>query len=112
MIIKSLENTPAEPINEVGVNGVTRQILLGPVDGAPNFTMRCFTVAPGGYTYYHTHDYEHEIFILSGAGTARGRDQEVPIRAGEAILVLPNELHQILNPHSEPLVFLCLIPNQ
>jgi quercetin dioxygenase-like cupin family protein len=112
MVIKSLASTPAEQINETGVLGVTRQILLGPQDGAPNFTMRCFTVAPGGYTYYHAHDYEHEIFIVSGTGIARGKNREVQIKSNEAILVPPNEIHQILNPHPEPLVFLCLIPNQ
>jgi len=111
MIIKSLSLVPAEPVTEQGVKGVIRQIVLSPSDGAPNFTMRCFTVEPGGYTYYHSHDYEHEIFILKGQGMARGKDSEQKLVAGDAVLVMPLEVHQILNPYSEPLVFLCLIPN-
>ncbi len=112
MVIKKLTDLENLPVTGEGVDKVTRRVVLGAEDGAPNFTMRCFTVAPGGFTFYHTHDYEHELFILSGSGVARGVNSEVSIERDEAILVMPNEWHQFINNGQEPLVFLCIIPNQ
>ena len=99
-----------ETIDEKGVKGVEKQVLLGSEDGVPNFIMRQFTVEPGGYTFYHTHDFEHEIYILSGNGVARSDREETAISEKTVILVKPNEVHQFVNNGSEPLVFLCLIP--
>lgn len=112
MVIKSLAEVPGEIIEGAGVDGVTRQVLLSPKDGAPNFTMRCFTIEPGGFTFYHTHRYEHEVYVLAGQGVARGKDSETKIVAGNAILVVPDEHHQFINTGNEPLVFLCIIPNE
>lgn len=110
MIIKKIETVPKVRIEEEGVKGVEKQVLLGPEDGVPNFIMRQFTVAPGGYTFYHTHDFEHEIYILSGTGVARSDQGETSFSKDTAILVKPNEVHQFVNNGTEPLVFLCLIP--
>jgi quercetin dioxygenase-like cupin family protein len=37
-------------------------------NGAPNFSMRLIVVPEGSTTPAHKHDYEHEIFIISGRG--------------------------------------------
>jgi len=110
VIIKKIETVPKVRIEEEGVKGVEKQVLLGPEDGVPNFIMRQFTVALGGYTFYHTHDFEHEIYILSGTGVARSDRGETSFSKDTAILVKPNEVHQFVNNGTEPLVFLCLIP--
>lgn len=39
-------------------------------DGAKNFSMRLITVPKGKSTPNHSHDYEHEIFVLDGNGEA------------------------------------------
>lgn len=111
MIIKKVESVPKEPVDDAGVQGVKKQVLLGPADGVPNFIMRQFTVEPGGYTFYHTHDYEHEIYVLTGAGIVRSKRGETPISEQTVILINSGEVHQIINNGAEPLVFLCLIPN-
>lgn len=111
MIIKHSEDVEPKKIVEEGVEGVHKQRLLTPEMGAPNFTMRKFTVEEGGFTFYHQHDFEHEIYILSGKGVARKKDDEIEVSAGDAILVEPNKIHQFVNQGKEELVFLCLIPN-
>ena len=73
--------------------------------------MRQFEVAPGGNTPYHTHAYEHEVFILEGSGTVRDPQAEHSLRAGTVVFVPPNEMHQFRNTGSGPLKFLCLIPH-
>ncbi len=85
--------------------------LIGTKDGAPNFAMREFEVATGGFTPRHSHPYEHEVFVLEGEGTIAEGDELHPIRAGDIIYVAPDEIHQFRNTGNQSLKFLCLVPN-
>ncbi len=73
--------------------------------------MREFEVAPGGYTPRHSHDFEHEVFVLSGEGVVSEGDQEYKLTTGDVVFVQPNEVHQFRNTGTQPMRFLCLIPN-
>ncbi len=73
--------------------------------------MRQFEVAPGGYTPRHSHDYEHEVFVLEGNGVVFEGDKQHKLSAGDVVFVQPNEVHQFRNTGQQPLKFLCLIPN-
>lgn len=111
MIIEHSEEVEAKKIEVEGVEGVYKQRLLTSEKGAPNFTMRKFTVEKGGFTFFHEHDFEHEVYVLEGEGVARKKDEEIKIKAGDAILVSPGEVHQFVNRGENEFVFLCLIPN-
>jgi quercetin dioxygenase-like cupin family protein len=84
--------------------------LISKRDGAKNFAMRLFEVAPGGNSPWHHHDWEHEMFILEGEGVARKEDGEIEFHAGDAFFVPPGEWHNFINTGKKPLTFLCLIP--
>jgi len=86
--------------------------LINEKQGAPNFAMRRFEVAPGGSTPYHTHEWEHEVYVLEGDAVAVSNDGETPIGPGSVILVEPNEIHNFRNTGEKTLVFLCMIPLQ
>ena len=108
---------PIEQHEQVDVQmpGATRtrmRLLIGPDDGASNFHMRHFEIEPGGCTPHHSHDFEHEILILSGSGVAKSDQGERPFKAGDVIYVPPNEQHQFVNNTNEPCAFICLIPAQ
>jgi quercetin dioxygenase-like cupin family protein len=94
------------------VRGATKRVLIGPEQGAPNFVMRLFTLDEGGYSPHHSHAWEHEIYILSGKGTAVSAKGEAAIGTGDFIYVPPNETHQLRNAGSDPLEFLCLVPRR
>ena len=111
MKVNHYEQTPAVPVNMEGSSGCQVRWLVDDRDGAPNFAMRQFEVAPGGYTPQHFHDFEHEVFVLDGAGVVLEGDREHPLAAGDVVFVKPNEIHQFRNTGSTPLKFLCLIPN-
>ncbi len=64
MIVRDLTEIEAVPMNVGGAKGVTKRVLISEVDGAPNFIMRQFSISPGGNTPYHTHDWEHVIYVL------------------------------------------------
>jgi quercetin dioxygenase-like cupin family protein len=72
--------------------------------------MRQFEVTPGGRTPFHDHPWEHEVFVLSGAGQVRLDADEVQIVAGDAVLISPCEMHSFECVGDEALTFLCLIP--
>lgn len=112
MVIRNISQTEMKPVQMDGVQGATMSVMVGRADGAPNFAMRQFAVAPGGHTPRHSHDYEHEVFIVSGKGTILLGGQENPIRSGDVIYVPADELHQFKSApdQSEPLRFLCLVP--
>ncbi|MGB9959385.1 MAG: cupin domain-containing protein [Candidatus Bathyarchaeales archaeon] len=78
--------------------------------GAENFAMRLFEIEPGGYSPFHSHPWEHEVFILEGKGVVIGAAEERSFKPGDAIFIPPNEKHQFRNNGSETLKFLCLIP--
>lgn len=112
MLIRRADEMDGKPMQMDGVKGVQMRMMVGRDDGAANFSMRHFTVEPGGYTPHHQHNYEHEVLILEGAGEAQDGDAVHPIRAGDVLFVQPNTVHQFRNTGSTPLKFLCLVPTQ
>lgn len=98
------------PVTMEGASGAKMRMLIGPADGAGNFHMRHFEVEAGGYTPHHSHDYEHEILVLAGSGTAKSPQGDRPFKAGDVIFVPANEKHRFINDGPETLKFICLIP--
>ncbi|MCD6358386.1 MAG: cupin domain-containing protein [Dehalococcoidia bacterium] len=93
------------------VSGVLMRVLIGAEEGAPNFVMRLFEVKSGCSTPFHTHNWEHEVFILSGQGKVKNeKEEETPITNGDFVFVAPNEKHCFINDGSDTLRFICLIP--
>ena len=92
------------------VPGVLRRVVIGAEDGAPRFIMRLFEVNPGSATPFHSHWWEHEVFIMSGEGTVRDKDKDRAISAGTAVFVTPDEKHCFVNTGEEMLRFICVIP--
>ena len=93
------------------VKGVTGRVVIGKNDGANNFCMRIFEIAPGGNTLKHVHAWEHEMFIHAGAGEIFGNGKWIPVKSGTIIFMPPNEEHQIRNTGKELLILACLVPS-
>ena len=68
MKVTRIESVESAPVAMEGASGVTKRVMIGPDDGAPNFVMRVFTVEPGGHTPLHSHDSEHEVYVVGGRG--------------------------------------------
>ncbi len=110
MKVRSIVEHEQNPVTMPGAQGARMRMLVGPQDGASNFHMRHFAVAPGGHTPHHEHDYEHEILILHGEGVAKCAAGEQRVKAGDVVWVPPNEKHQFRNTGAGELEFICLIP--
>lgn len=111
MQVKHLSEVSAAPVEMEGAVGCTVRWLVDERDGAPNFAMRQFEVAPGGHTPRHQHPYEHEVFVLEGSGIVDGESAPRPLGPGDSVFVAPGELHQFRNTGTAPLKFLCLVPH-
>lgn len=111
MKLKQCNRVEPQTVLMKGARGCTVRWLIGDCDGAKNFAMRQFEVAPGGHTPRHSHPYEHEVYVLEGEGVVVEGDVEHPLKAGDVVYVCPDEIHQFRNPSAKPLKFLCLVPN-
>lgn len=92
------------------VRHVEKRVLVGPANGAPNFSMRKFTVGVGGCSPYHTHPWEHEVYVLAGQGEVRFAGGSQLVAPGDFAFVPPNDEHQFVNVGDEPFEFLCMVP--
>jgi quercetin dioxygenase-like cupin family protein len=108
MKVVNYRQVEAEEVTEAA--GVTIRVVIGEEDGAPNFVMRVFDVEPGAATALHTHDWEHEVFVLAGQGRVYGGGEEVLLKEGHTVFVPSMEKHRFVNEGDEPLRFICVIP--
>jgi quercetin dioxygenase-like cupin family protein len=101
----------AEKIEEKGITGVQVRWLITRKDGAPNFAMRFFEVSPNGHSPFHSHKWEHEVFILEGECLVICGAQRRKVGSGSFILIPPDTTHQFKNEGDEVLKFLCFVPH-
>lgn len=110
MLVRNREQV--EPVTYSGeAEGVEMRPLITDKEGAPRFSMRVFNLAPEGHTPYHAHDWEHEVYILSGTGTVRGKEGERTLRQGDSVFLAPQEEHQF-RAGTQGLQFICCVPNR
>lgn len=110
-ILQYTDVTPT-PFESNTAKGVAGRVVIGKNDGANNFCMRVFEIAPGGNTPKHAHDWEHEIFVHAGEGEVLSNGRLIPVKPGNVLFIPGNEEHQIRNPGKELFVFVCLVPSK
>ncbi len=92
------------------VRHTEKRVLVGPDENAPNFSMRKFTIKKGGCSPYHTHPWEHEVYILGGRGEVRFPGGSRSVEPGDFAFVPPNDEHQFVNSGDGVFEFLCVVP--
>lgn len=109
MLIRNINETPTAPVSMSGAEGVQMALMVGRADGAPHFSLRHFQVTPGGHSPRHSHDYEHEVYIVEGTGEVLLEGAYRPIGAGDVVYVPADQEHQF-RAGEAGLRFLCLVP--
>ncbi len=112
MIIQYYKDVEEIIPEEQGIKGVKMRRVIAEKEGAKNFVMRVFEIAPGGNTPLHKHDWEHEVFILSGSGTVAGLSGQREVKGGDVVFVPGGEEHQFKNTGDKTWEFICLIPTR
>jgi quercetin dioxygenase-like cupin family protein len=109
-----LDETSKIKMQMEGAEKVFKQVPISKNDGTPSFCFRVFTIEPGGHTPYHTHNFEHLNYVMSGQGALideHGTGH--PLAKGDFAMVLPGEKHQFRNTSEEaPFIIICAVPNE
>lgn len=112
MKLVNSKDVTLEPVDVEGAQGAQIRWLVAQKDGAPNFALRMFEVAPGGHTPHHVHDWEHELFVLSGQGKLVTDRGEFAFGPEDVMYVDPNMRHSFHNTGDGTLRFLCIVPHE
>jgi quercetin dioxygenase-like cupin family protein len=114
MKVTSLDKVEKVRMNMEGAKDTFKQIPIASADGTPQFSVRVFTIEPGGHTPYHTHAFEHLNYVIQGHGALVAEDgTERPVKQGDFVLVLPDEKHQYRNAaKDQPLIMICAVPKE
>jgi len=86
------------------------QVLVGPDDGAPHFTMRRFHMDEDGGMPRHVNDVEHEQYVLNGRARVGVGDRVHEVKAGD-VLYIPAGVPHYYEVVDAPFEFLCMVPN-
>jgi len=108
MIVRKSGGVAVEEVT-AGV-GTTRQVLIGPDEGA-HFAMRRFRLAPGGSMPLHTNTVEHEQYVLGGRAHIRIGDEEFDVERDDVVYIPAGVPHCYAVQGDEAFEFLCLVPN-
>jgi len=111
-VMKKVNKKNVKGSSPEGTKGVDFRPLIAKEFEAPHFYMRFFDIAPGGHTPKHSHEWEHEVYVISGSGKITLHDQDVALTEGDAVLIEPGELHQFVNTGDASLQMICVIPRQ
>jgi quercetin dioxygenase-like cupin family protein len=110
MYVVNYKTREAKAVEMEGAKDVTVRWLIGRQTGARTYAMRLFEIASGGIVPIHTHEEEHEIFILKGEAKLIG-DMEGIAKKNDVVFVPSMQPHGYDNTHGkETFRFICVIP--
>lgn len=93
-------------------HGVSRRVFTGETGETPNFHVRYFEIAQGGYSTLEQHQHEHVVVVMRGEGHAIVGERRVELGFGDVLYVAPDEVHQLSNSRPEPFGFLCIVNSE
>ncbi len=103
-------DVPAEVIGEQAPGTTMRWLIDDKRDGAPVYALRMVEIDVGGHPPHHSHNYEHENFVVDGKGRVLIDGVWHNLQPGDVVFVPPNAVHTYANAGDVPFKFLCGIP--
>jgi len=112
MPVRKYDALEANKVEMEGAVNVYKKVPVGRKEGWSGYTMRTFTISPGGHSPKHSHDWEHVNYVIQGKGRLMidGREQDVDER--DFAFVPANIEHQFSNPYDKDFEFICIVPNR
>jgi quercetin dioxygenase-like cupin family protein len=109
MQVKSSSRIKLTKVEYSDVKNVSMKVLTS---GTGKFILRKFVVKKDGYTPFHNHNWEHEVYVLKGVGILKTKKGDHKLKEGDVIFIKPREWHQFLNKNKKEFEFLCIIPGK
>lgn len=97
-----------EPLD--AAEGLSKGVLIGEDQGAPNFAIRRFVLDPGTEVPQHTNEVEHGQYVLSGRYVAGIEGEAYTVEAGDSLYIPAGAVHWYRNDGDEPGEFICVVP--
>jgi len=111
MYVINFKEREETPVDFAGSENVFVRWLVGRRTGAKTYAMRHFEIKPGGIIPLHTHDEEHEIFVLEGEAKVLGGNENLVAKKDDVVFVPSNLPHGYDNTEGTNLFrFICVIP--
>jgi len=99
------------PVDLAGSKNTMVRWLVGRRTGAKTYAMRHFDIKPGGIIPLHSHDEEHEIFVLEGEAKVLGDVEGLVAKKDDVVFVPSNIPHGYDNTEgTQSFRFICVIP--
>jgi len=92
------------------LEGVTRQVIIGPQDQSSNFAVRYFRLEPGTSSNLERHSHEHGVVVMHGHARLQLNDDLIDLKTYDSIFISGDDLHQFTAMGNEPFGFLCVVP--
>ncbi len=112
MPVKKYSEVGETIVEMPGVVNTTKKVPIGKNEGWEGYTMRTFTIGPGGNTPKHAHDWEHVNYVIRGKGNLTIDGVEHILEERDFAFVPPNSEHQFSNPFDRDFEFICVVPNR
>jgi len=91
------------------LEGVTKQVPIGPDEDSNNFIIRYFRLEPGKKSNKESHNHEHGVIIMHGHAIVQIKQEFFELHPKDAVFISSNDLHQFTALGEEPLGFLCVV---
>lgn len=88
--------------------GANIRWLITHKDGAENFSMRVIEIPSGKKTPSHSHDYEHEIYLVDGRLKVTIGKETHPAQKDNFIFIPPNVHHNMEAEEDSRII--CIVP--
>ncbi|MCR3923502.1 MAG: cupin domain-containing protein [Firmicutes bacterium] len=112
MIVGHINDLKGTPVVSEAVKNISKQVLVSPTEGWDGYVMRVFTIGDDGHTPKHRHAWPHINWVIAGEGILHLEGTDYPLKEGSYAYVPSDALHQFTNPGSEPLRFICIVPEE
>jgi quercetin dioxygenase-like cupin family protein len=105
-------DVPTDIVREPGAKQVTIRRLIDTPDGADRFLMSMFELAENGATPPHYHDWEHEIYVLSGSLhiDLPSENRRIELSEGDVVFIPRGEAHGLATGPGETAKLLLVAP--
>jgi quercetin dioxygenase-like cupin family protein len=91
------------------LEGVTRQVPIGPNENSHNFHVRYFRLEPGKSSNLESHAHEHGVIIVHGEAQLQLNKDLFILHPKDAVFIGSDHTHQFTALGDEPLGFLCMV---
>ncbi len=112
VFIVNAASVPMENLGKKGSERVSVSYLVDERQGSERFALRLYSVEKGGHTPIDRHEYEHQVYVLTGQGLLKQSGDKAAalqtLHTGDTVFIPSNAVHQFINDRDEPFVFLCV----